>query len=91
MDEARKVIERLERIDALRDGGAIPRELLREVRSLLEEGEAWLAAERAGAGLPGTERARTAIERCRERLGAGQSFAAEEEEEVVEAGAVYDR
>lgn len=48
MDEARKVIHRLERIDALRGAEAPARELLDEVRQLLAEGEAWLAAERAG-------------------------------------------
>ena len=48
MDEARKVIRRLERIDALQSEGAPARELLYEVRQLLAEGEAWLAAERAG-------------------------------------------
>ena len=88
MDEARKVIERLERIDALREGGALPRELLGEIRGLLEEGEKWLAAERAGVGCPGTERARAAIERCRDRLDAGRRLA---EKEVVGASAGYDR
>jgi len=88
MDEARKVIERLERIDALRERGALPRELLGEIRGLLEDGEAWLAAERAGSGLPATERARAAIERCRDRLDGGASSA---EREVVGAGAIYDR
>jgi hypothetical protein len=88
MDEARKVIERLERIDALREGGALPGELLCEIRGLLREGEAWLAAERAGAGLSDTERARAAIERCSDRLNVGGSSA---EREVIGASAVYDR
>ena len=88
MDEARKVIERLERIDELRGRGALPRELLGEIRGLLREGEEWLAAERAGAGLPGTERARAAIQRCRDRLDAGEDSA---RGEVVGASAVYDR
>ena len=88
MDEARKVIERLERIDALREGGALPGELLGEIRGLLRDGEAWLAAERAGAGLPDTERARAAIGRCRDRLAPGDGAA---EKEVVGAGARYDR
>ena len=48
MDEARKVIRRLERIDALQSEDAPARELLDEVKQLLAEGEAWLAAERAG-------------------------------------------
>jgi hypothetical protein len=48
VDEARKVIRRLERIDALQSAEAPARELLDEVRQLLAEGEAWLAAERVG-------------------------------------------
>ena len=46
MEEARQVIERLERIDALRAAGAPAGELLDEVRGLLAEGERWLAAEK---------------------------------------------
>ncbi len=62
MDEARQVLERLERIDRLRDGGSRV-VVLAEVRKLLEEGEAWLAAEG-----PGTGRAREALDACRERV-----------------------
>jgi hypothetical protein len=63
MDEARRVLERLERIDRLREGGG-PRPLvLGEVRKLLEEGEAWLAAEAGG-----TERAREALDATRARV-----------------------
>jgi hypothetical protein len=47
MDEARRVLERLERIDALREGEAEPHRLLEELRALLVEGEAWLAVERS--------------------------------------------
>ena len=50
MDEARKVIQRLERIEALQSARAPAEELLGEVRQLLSEGEAWLAAERGGNG-----------------------------------------
>ena len=50
MDEARKVIQRLERIEALQSSQAPAEELLGEVRQLLSEGEAWLAAERCGPG-----------------------------------------
>ena len=39
MDEARKVIERLERIEALQSTQAPAEELLGEVRLLLHEGE----------------------------------------------------
>lgn len=49
MDEARKVIRRLERIEALQSAKAPAEELLGEVRQLLSEGEAWIAAEHDGA------------------------------------------
>jgi hypothetical protein len=63
MDEARRVIDRLERIERLRAGGGSRVVLLAEVRRLLEEGEAWLAAEPAG-----TERASEVLERVRSRI-----------------------
>jgi hypothetical protein len=65
MDEARQVLERLERIDRLRVEGGQRRAILDEVRNLLEEGEAWLAAEPGG-----TAAAREALDACRLRLGA---------------------
>jgi hypothetical protein len=46
MDEARRVLERLERIEKLRGGGAPAAVLLGEVRALLSDGERWLASER---------------------------------------------
>ena len=64
MDEARQVLERLERIDALRREGAPVADVLAEVRSLLAEGERWIAAERPGS----VERARTALADCRAGL-----------------------
>lgn len=64
MDEARQVLERLERIDALRREGAPAATLLAEVRGLLLEGERWLAAEQP----EGVERARTALDECRAGL-----------------------
>jgi hypothetical protein len=63
VDEARRVIERIGRIERLRDGGGSKRALIAELRKLLEEGEAWLAVEPDG-----TERARAALDRCRRRL-----------------------
>jgi hypothetical protein len=56
MDEARAVLERLERIEALDRAGAGSPELLRELRALLREAEAWSredggAGEKAVAGL----------------------------------------
>ena len=64
MDEARQVLERLERIDALRREGAPTADLLSEVRSLLAEGERWLAAETP----EGIERARVALADCQAGL-----------------------
>jgi hypothetical protein len=49
MEEARRVLERLQRIEALRGGEARSSRLLDELRALLAEGEAWLAAERSEA------------------------------------------
>jgi hypothetical protein len=64
MDEARRVLERLERIETLRRTDAPAAELLVQLRRLLMEGERWLAVER----LEGNERARDALDRCRRRL-----------------------
>jgi hypothetical protein len=66
MDEARAVIHRLERIEALEREGAGPKLVLAEVRELLREGEEWLEAERDG-----TELAVEALERCRNAHDAG--------------------
>jgi hypothetical protein len=74
MDEARQVIERLERIDALRRDGAPAAAVLAEVRGLLVEGERWLAAEKPD----GIERARAALAEC------GASFSREGREVVAE-------
>lgn len=65
MDEARQVLERLERIDALRREGAAASDLLAEVRSLLAEGERWITAEK----LEGSGRAQAALADCRAGLG----------------------
>jgi hypothetical protein len=64
MDEARRVIERLERIDELRRAEAPAAVLLGEARRLLIEGERWLAAERR----EGSEHARAAFQSLRDRL-----------------------
>ena len=45
MDEARAVLRRLDRIEALDRGEAPAGELLDELRALVREGEAWLRAE----------------------------------------------
>jgi hypothetical protein len=66
VDEARAVIRRLERIEALEREGAASQAVLAEVRELLREGEAWLEAERSG-----TELAAEALDRCRHAHDAG--------------------
>lgn len=66
MDEARRVLKRLERIEMLRRSDAPAAVLLAQLRRLLAEGERWLAAERAD----GSDGARRALERCRRQLGA---------------------
>lgn len=68
MDEARRVIERLERISELRSGGAAPHRLLDELRALLEEGEAWLAREGVD-----TDRAAVALGDVRDALAAREA------------------
>ena len=79
MDEARILIRRLERIDVLKREAAPTEELLGEVRQLLAEGEAWLAAERTGSGrrngndpldsaIEPAARAAAALECCRTTL-----------------------
>jgi hypothetical protein len=68
MDEARAVLRRLRRIETLEREGAPVRWLLAEVHALVEEAEAWVAAE----GGAGTDLAETAIARCRVALAAGE-------------------
>jgi hypothetical protein len=63
VDEARQVLARLERIDALERDQALPGELLAELRALLGEAEAWARAER---GVP--DAAADAVRRCRQML-----------------------
>jgi hypothetical protein len=46
MDEARAVLARLERIDALERGGAPARAVLDELRELVQEAEEWARRER---------------------------------------------
>jgi hypothetical protein len=83
MDEARRVLERLERIERLRDDGASASVLLVEVRALLSEGECWLASERP----EGLEGAAVALERCRAQLECEELVPAGREE-VVARGAL---
>ena len=64
MDEARKVLDRLARIEALEAEGAHPPVLLAELRALVVEAEAWVRIEQSANG------AGSAVERCREALEA---------------------
>ena len=66
MDEARTVLRRLRRIEALEREGAPARWLLAEVRALIEEAAAWVEAEGPGADL-----AEAALGRCRDSLANG--------------------
>jgi hypothetical protein len=63
MDEARAVLARLDRIEALEREGAPPGALLEELRGLVQAAEAWVRVE-------GDERAKTAVGRCDEALTA---------------------
>jgi len=57
MDEARAVLARLDRIEALDREGAPPGALLEELRGLVQAAETW-------AKLEGDERAQRAVESC---------------------------
>ena len=63
MEEARRVLARLERIETLDRQRAQPGDLLAELRALMAEAEAWSRAEHT---VP--EEATDAVERCREML-----------------------
>jgi hypothetical protein len=62
MDEARAVIERLNRIEALEGEGAAAPALLAELRELVREAEAWVRVEHE------PERAVSAVDRCKAAL-----------------------
>jgi hypothetical protein len=72
MEEARRVIHRLERIEQLRRADAPAAILLEQVRRLLAEGEAWLAVERRQGGAA----ARAALDDLHARLGSAGKEAA---------------
>jgi hypothetical protein len=57
MDEARAVLARLDRIEALEREGAPPGALLEELRGLVQAAETW-------ARLEGDERAQRAVALC---------------------------
>jgi hypothetical protein len=84
MDEARRVIERLEQIERLRVSGAAADALLAEVRGLLADGERWLAAERP----EGLDDAQAALDRCRTGLDVGNGSRPSPTEEVAARSAL---
>jgi hypothetical protein len=63
VDEARRVLARLERIETLEREHALPADLIAEVRALLDEAEQWAAAERTRP-----DSALQAVARCRQML-----------------------
>jgi hypothetical protein len=65
MDEARRVLDRLDRIETLHRDGASPVVLLGELQELLGEAEAWARAEgaRADVAQDAVGRVRRALER----------------------------
>jgi hypothetical protein len=72
MDEARRLLARLDRVESLDREGAHPGVLLAELRALIAEAEAWTRAERT---VP--EEAAEAVARCRKRLeDAGRTLVA---------------
>ena len=62
MEEARRVLARLERIEELDRGRARPGDLLAELRALLVEAEAWTRAEHP------PDSALAAVEQARQML-----------------------
>jgi hypothetical protein len=63
MEEARRVLERLDRIESMQRAEAGPAELLGELRALLREAEAWARAEGGDAGEAAAARLRTSLSR----------------------------
>ena len=68
MQKERAILERLERIDALRSDDAPAGVLLAEVRALLADAEDWVSEEHVPS------RTRKAVRSVREALAAGESF-----------------
>jgi hypothetical protein len=91
VDEARRVIQRLERIETLQSARAPAADLLAEVKQLLREGEAWLAAEHDGARATGdggaareaTSEAESVLRGCRAVLVGREGVVPEGAESAV--------
>jgi hypothetical protein len=75
VDEARAVLERLERIEALDRAGAGRGALLPELRSLLQEAEAWSRLEGGDAGAAAVDDLRNALTRTTPRAPAHDMIA----------------
>jgi hypothetical protein len=67
MDEARAVLERLKRIEALDRAGAGRAELLAELRALLDDAGAWSRVEGGAGGEQAVEGLRDALRRAESR------------------------
>jgi hypothetical protein len=63
VEEARRVIERLDRIESMQRADAGPAELLDELRALLDAAEAWVRAEGGDAGGDAVARLRASLAR----------------------------
>jgi hypothetical protein len=63
MEEARSVLDRLDRIDTMRRANAGPAELLGELRALLQEAESWAKVEGGEAGERAVARLRESLAR----------------------------
>ena len=61
MDEARAVMQRLDRIEALEREGAHPTTVLAELRELVREAEAWARVEADGRAQQAAERVEEAM------------------------------
>jgi hypothetical protein len=68
MEEARRLLARLDRIESLDRRRAPPAELLAELQALLAEAEAWARAEHP---VPGT--AIESLDRCRDLLSRSEN------------------
>jgi hypothetical protein len=63
VEEARRVLERLDRIESMQRAHAAPAELLAELRALLDEAEAWASCEGGEAGAGAAARLRASLAR----------------------------
>jgi hypothetical protein len=63
MDEARSILERLERIESMQRAHADPADLLEELRALVREAEDWARLEGGDAGCSAAARLRASLAR----------------------------